>query len=142
MALLSCVAAFGCRVGYADAGSSAPPVSHSQPEFNVIGFADINYISADSSDADGFAIGQAVAHLSASLDDSLSFFGEFTATAKDSEYAFEVERLIVKYDFSDRFKLSAGRYHTPIGYWNSAFHHGAWLQTTSSRPEMVKFGSK
>ncbi len=120
----------------------ASPALHSQPQFNVIGFADINYISADSNDADGFAIGQAVAHLSASLDDSLSFFGEFTATAKDSEYAVEVERLIVKYDFSDRFKLSAGRYHTPVGYWNSAFHHGAWLQTTASRPEMVKFGSK
>ena len=115
---------------------------HSGPEFNAIGFADVNHISADGDEPDGFAIGQAVAHLIASLDDSLSVFGEITATAKDSEYAFEVERLIVKYDFSDRYKLSAGRYHTPIGYWNSAFHHGAWLQTTTSRPEVAKFGSK
>jgi hypothetical protein len=115
---------------------------HTGPEFNAIGFADVNFISADAAQPDGFVIGQAVAHLIASLDDSLSVFGEFTATAKDSEYAFEVERLIIKYDFSDRYKLSAGRYHTPVGYWNSAFHHGAWLQTTTSRPEMVKFGSK
>jgi hypothetical protein len=54
----------------------------------------------------------------------------------------EVERMIVKYDYSDLFKFSAGRYHTPIGYWNSAFHHGAWLQTSTTRPELVKFGSK
>lgn len=114
----------------------------SQPEVNVMGFADVSYISRDGSDNDGFAIGQAVAHLSASLGHSFSAFGEFTATARDSEYSFEVERLIVKYDFSDRLKLSAGRYHTPIGYWNSAFHHGAWLQTTTTRPEMVKFGSR
>jgi hypothetical protein len=107
-----------------------------------MGFGDISYISRDASDEDGFAIGQAVAHLSASLGESLSVFGEFSATAKDSEYSFEVERMIVKYDFSDTFKLSAGRYHTPIGFWNTAFHHGAWLQTTTTRPEMVKFGSK
>jgi hypothetical protein len=36
--------------------------------------------------------------------------------------------------------MSFGKYHTPISYWNTAFHHGAWLQTTISRPEMVKFG--
>lgn len=112
------------------------------PEFNVMGFGDISYISRDGSSQDGFVIGQAVAHLIASLGDSLGVFGEFSATAKDSEYVFGIERFIVKYDFSDTFKLSAGRYHTPIGYWNSAFHHGAWLQTSTTRPEMVKFGSK
>jgi hypothetical protein len=142
LALSLCVAAFGYQVHAAETGRASAPVVPTGPEFNIIGFADVNYISADDSDTDGFAIGQAVAHLSASLDDSLSFFGEFTATARDSEYSFEVERLIIKYDFSDRYKLSAGRYHTPLGYWNSAFHHGAWLQTTTSRPEMVKFGSK
>lgn len=115
---------------------------HFQPEFNVMGFGDISYVSRDGSDEDGFAIGQAVAHLSAVLGPSLSVFGEFSATARDSEYSTEIERLIVKYDFSDNYKLSAGRYHTPIGYWNSAFHHGAWLQTTVTRPEMVKFGSR
>jgi len=107
-----------------------------------MGFGDVSYISEDGSDEDGFAIGQAVAHLSASLGDSFGVFGEFSATARDGEYKGAVERLIVKYDFSDRYKLSAGRYHTPVGYWNSGFHHGAWLQTTVSRPELVKFGSK
>jgi len=114
----------------------------SAPEFNVIGFGDISYISRDGTDEDGFVIGQAVAHLSATLGESLGVFGEFSATARDAEFSFGVERFIVKYDFSDTFKLSAGRYHTPIGYWNSAFHHGAWLQTSTTRPEMVKFGSK
>jgi len=52
----------------------------------------------------------------------------------------EVERSIIRYDYNDFFKLSFGRYHTPIGYWNTAFHHGAWLQTTISRPDMVRIG--
>ncbi len=107
-----------------------------------MGFGDISYLSRDGTDEDGFIIGQAVAHLSASLGDTLAVFGEFSATGRDAEYSFGVERFIVKYDFSDSFKLSGGRYHTPIGYWNSAFHHGAWLQTTTTRPEMIKFGSK
>lgn len=114
----------------------------SQPEFHVMGFGDISYISRDGTDEDGFAIGQAVAHLSAVLSPSFGVFGEFSATARNSEYSVEVERLIVKYEFSDLYKVSAGRYHTPIGYWNSAFHHGSWLQTTVARPEMVKFGSQ
>ena len=49
---------------------------------------------------------------------------------------------MVRYDFSDQFKISAGRFHTPIGYWNTAFHHGSWLQTSVARPEMIKFGSR
>jgi len=114
----------------------------SGPEFHVMGFGDIGYVSKDGTDEDGFFVGQAVAHLTASLDDSFGVFAEISLTAKDSEYSIEAERLMVKYDFSDRFKVSAGRYHTPIGYWNSAFHHGAWLQTTISRPLIVKFGSK
>ena len=125
-----------------DAGALASMPSPSQPEFNLIGFGDITYVSRDAGSPDGFAIGQAVAHFTASLDNSLRIFAEFSMTAKDDEYKTGVERMVVRYDFSDRFKLSAGRYHSPIGYWNSAFHHGTWLQTTTSRPEMAKFGSK
>jgi hypothetical protein len=124
------------------ATEAVPSYEPTGPEFIAMGFGDITYVSSMGDDPGGFAIGQAVAHLSAVLDDSFGVFGEFSLTAKDSGYATGVERLIVKYDFSDRYKLSAGRYHTPIGYWNSGFHHGAWLQTTVSRPEMVKFGSK
>jgi len=52
----------------------------------------------------------------------------------------ELERLIIRYDLNDYFKVSFGRYHTPINYWNTAYHHGEWLQTTASRPEMTQFG--
>ncbi len=123
-------------------GAEISTPSLTQPEFNFMGFGDISYLSRDAGSSEGFAVGQAVAHLTASLDNSLRVFGEFSLTAKDNEFKAGVERLIIRYEFSDRFKLSGGRYHSPIGYWNSAFHHGAWLQTTVSRPEMAKFGSK
>src|SRR3989441_487987 len=54
----------------------------------------------------------------------------------------EVERAIIRFDHSDKLKVSFGRYHTPINWWNTAFHHGQWLQTTISRPEMVQFGGR
>lgn len=139
---------FACMFVVTNANAQFTPTSESAtptpsgPEFNIMGFGDIGYFSRDSVSPDGFAVGQFVAHLTASLDDRFRVFGEFSMTARDNEYSTGVERLIVRYDFSDRFKLSAGRYHSPIGYWNSAFHHGAWLQTTTTRPEMVKFGSK
>lgn len=140
--VLLCICMGLGSTSFAQSSESTNLTDLSAPEFRLMGFGDISYISQDGSDKDGFVIGQAVMHLSASLGESLSVFGEFSATGKDSAYSIEVERLLVKYDFSDTYKLSAGRYHTPIGYWNSAFHHGAWLQTTISRPEMLKFGSK
>ncbi len=105
-------------------------------------FGDISYVATDRKIPSGFEMGQAVGHVIVSFNDRLNYFGEFSATAQPAGYAFEVERSILRYDFDDAFKFSAGRYHTPIGYWNTAFHHGAWLQTTVSRPEMVKFGSQ
>ena len=109
---------------------------------NALFFGELDYREREDQGDDGFVIGQAAAHFGFQLDDRLSFMTEMTATARKGEdFEFEVERLIVRYDFSDHYRLSAGRYHTPIGYWNSAFHHGSWLQTTVSRPETVKFGS-
>src|SRR5205823_6307665 len=31
------------------------------------------------------------------------------------------------------------RFHTPLGYWNTAFHHGQQLQTSVLRPQMIDF---
>ena len=50
--------------------------------------------------------------------------------------------MILRFDQSDTLKVSFGRYHTPINYWNTAFHHGQWLQTTIARPEMIQFGGR
>ena len=105
-----------------------------EPTIQAFGFADLNYITGDSQTKEGFALGQLVGHGVARISDRLNIFAEATATGRDSEYDFEIERLIAKYDFSDRYMLSAGRYHTPIGYWNTAFHHGTWLQTTVGKP--------
>jgi len=69
-------------------------------------------------------------------------FGELSITGRDSGYSLEVERAILRYEVNDAVKFSVGRYHTPVSYWNTAFHHGLWLQGSVARPEAVKFGSR
>lgn len=111
------------------------------PLVRVMGFGDFNYLVTELDRPEGFKMGQMVGHVIADIDDGLTFFGEVSVTGKDTGYSIEVERAQVRYDFSDIFKISAGRFHTPVGYWNTAFHHGSWLQTSVARPEMIKFGS-
>jgi hypothetical protein len=107
-----------------------------------MGFGDVNYFLTDREVADGFLLGQLVGHLNAGLAERLTFFGEVSASARPAAFAIEVERMILRYDFADAFKLSLGRYHTPVSFWNVAYHHGSWLQTSVARPEMIKFGSR
>jgi len=112
------------------------------PAVRVMGFGDFNYLLTELDRPEGFKMGQMVGHVIADIDEELTFFGEVSVTGKDTGYSIEIERAQVRYDFSDLFKISAGRFHTPMGYWNATFHHGSWLQTSAARPEMIKFGSR
>src|SRR5262249_32964475 len=40
---------------------------------------------------------------------------------------------------NDHLNLSAGRYHTGIGYYNTAFHHGSYFETAIGRPRIFRF---
>ena len=51
----------------------------------------------------------------------------------------DLERLLLRYAPNDYFNLSIGRYHTGIGYYSTAFHHSAWMQTTVGRPLLFEF---
>lgn len=111
------------------------------PSLQIRGFGELNFSATDQKGTtSGFNLGQLDLHLASALSRKVSYFGEITFNAQPTGYTVEVERNIIRYDYNDYFKLSFGRYHTPIGYWNTAYHHGSWLQTTIARPEMVKFG--
>jgi hypothetical protein len=111
------------------------------PSLQIRGFGDVDFSGTDQRGSNsGFSLGQFVLHLTSPLSKKVAYFGEVSFTAQPSGYDLQVERTIIRYDYNDYFKMSFGKYHTPVGYWNTAFHHGAWLQTTISRPEMIKFG--
>jgi hypothetical protein len=111
------------------------------PSLQIRGFGDVDFSATDQKGSiSGFNLGQLVLHLASPLSEKVSYFGEISFTAQPSSFELAVERSIIRYDYNDYFKISFGKYHTPIGYWNTAFHHGSWLQTTIARPEMVQFG--
>jgi hypothetical protein len=130
----------------------APTADAEYPLFRLSGFADVDFSAQDKSEgAQGFTEGQFVLHLAAALSPRVNFFGELsftpradagTGTPPAPGFNAEVERVIIRFDHSDKLKASFGRYHTPINWWNTAFHHGQWLQTTINRPEMVQFGGR
>ncbi|MEX2264613.1 MAG: hypothetical protein WD696_21845 [Bryobacteraceae bacterium] len=117
------------------------------PGLRMSGFTDFNFSATDrQGDISGFNEGQFILHFTSPLTQKVTVFGEVSMTARRnavtgaSEFPVEVERAIVRFDQNDRLKISFGRYHTPINYWNTAFHHGLWLQTTTARPRMTQFG--
>jgi hypothetical protein len=57
----------------------------------------------------------------------------------DGTVNLDVERLQIGYTFSDSSTGWIGRFHTPYGYWNTAYHHGAQLQTSVLRPRFLDF---
>lgn len=60
----------------------------------------------------------------------------------DGGVAVDLERLQLGYAFGDYLTAWGGRFHTPYGYWNTAFHHGAQIQTAISRPRFLDFEDK
>jgi hypothetical protein len=129
-----------------------PPAGDVYPNLKIVGFGDFDYTDTKRPEGpQGFSEGQFVLHMTSSLSPRVTFFGELSFTARPDAgtgtppapgFNVEVERMILRFDKSDKLKVSFGRYHTPINYWNTAFHHGQWLQTTIERPEMIEFGGK
>lgn len=129
--------------GTATAQSDPAHPHESTPSLKIGGFADFGFAASDESKpgaTSGFKEGQFVLHFTSVLAPRFSFFGELSMNARADGFEPELERTILKYQMHDMLALSFGRYHTPINWWNVAFHHGQWLQTTINRPEMVAFG--
>ena len=48
-----------------------------------------------------------------------------------NSFGVDIERNLLEYSHYDYFNVSAGRVHTAIGYYNTAYYHSSWLQTTT-----------
>jgi hypothetical protein len=87
-----------------------------------------------------FQLGEFDLFLSSRLSNSLSFLSEVVFGSDATNFwGIDVERAQLSYKPSDYFEISAGRMHTAIGFYNTAFHHGTWFQTATGRPFMYYF---
>lgn len=78
--------------------------------------------------------------LTARINDKASVLSEITFGEGDAQsFSVDLERVLLNYNYNDHLRMSFGRYHTGIGYYNTAFHSGSWLQTTADRPLIMEF---
>ena len=112
--------------------------------FELNGFADVSFTASvdapegslgEESKNGNFAFGTLDLYLAQSLED-IDILVELVV---EEGAILDLERLTIGYTFEDSLKVRFGRFHTPIGVWNTAYHHGTQLQPTIARPEFLNF---
>ncbi|MEI8159105.1 MAG: hypothetical protein WCH60_19780 [Burkholderiales bacterium] len=108
------------------------------------GFLDTGYASASGKppayEKSGFRLGTFDIYLTPQFSDRVKGLVELAFEyGADGGLGTDLERLQLGYVVNDNLTLWAGRFHTPYGYWNTAFHHGAQIQTSITRPRMIAF---
>ena len=88
-----------------------------------------------------FALGIMDLFVTSKISENFSYLTEmgFEADPLDNNIGVDLERAQISYTPNDKFSLSAGRTHAMLGYYNTAFHHGTWFQTTMDRPHIFEF---
>src|SRR5262249_36744637 len=123
------------------------------PKLNIRGFLDFNsgfgsvanpliYPLVPPGDTihNTFQSGEFDLFLSSRLSQNISFLSEIVfGSDATNNFGIDVERAQITYKVNPYFALSGGRMHTSIGYYNTAYHHGAWFQTATGRPFMYYF---
>ncbi len=104
-------------------------------------FGDVTFVDSDAPGAaSSFALGALDFYVTQKINDRMTGFVELVFEG-DDEHGFEadLERLWIRYEVSDAFRIAAGRFHTPLGYWNRTYHHGALIQDTVERPFFLEW---
>ena len=117
----------------------------------IRGFGDINFHGDNlKGDHTAFSLGQLNLFVTSDISDKFRFLSEIVFEAgpdniyeipgsNTNVFSVDIERLVLQYSRNDYFNLSAGRYHTAIGYYNTAYHHSTWFQTATGRPFLFQF---
>lgn len=120
--------------------AARPPANQGVP---LHGFADVGYASSGKKSENhkhGFNLGNVDFYLTPVFGDHVKALVELNFEwGLDGSLTTDTERIQLGYTFSDALTLWGGRFHTPYGYYNTAFHHGAQIETSIKRPKMVAF---
>lgn len=117
----------------------------------IRGFGDVS-LHGDTykGDTTSFSLGQLDLFITSDVSDKFKFLSEVVFeggpdniygvnVGEANTFGVDIERYVLQYSPNDWFNLSAGRQHTAIGYYNTAYHHSTWLQTTTDRPFLFEF---
>jgi hypothetical protein len=119
--------------------------ARSTPSLRVGGFGHTQYEFSDPNRSGGsatnhFTVGGLDLFFASQISDRWSFLGETLFEFEpNGENVLDVERLLIQFDYAEWLRISAGRGHLPLGFWNQRYHHGTFLQTTVDRPLVYRF---
>lgn len=117
----------------------------------IRGFGDISlHGDTQKGDTTSFSLGQLDLFITSDVSEKFKFLSEIVFEGGPDDYygasvgpvntfSVDVERYLLQYSQNDYFNLSVGRGHTAVGYYNTAYHHSTWLQTTTDRPFLFEF---
>ena len=109
--------------------------SASAQETIIRGFTDVGFKASDrSGDHASFAFGEYDLFITSEITDRIRMLGETTFENEGGEFDLQVERVAVKYTWNVNLNVEIGKFHTPVGYWNEAYHHGRVFWPTTGRP--------
>jgi hypothetical protein len=87
-----------------------------------------------------FQAGEFDLFLTSKLSEHLNFLAEIVLGPDTTNgFGLDIERYQLTYKANRNFAATAGRFHTSIGYYNTAYHHGVWFSTAEGRPIMYLF---
>jgi hypothetical protein len=111
----------------------------------VHGFADVGLAQSRENNPTnkgrrGASLGTLDLYLTPQFGDRVKSLIELAFEVQDNgSLESDLERLQIGYTFGDAGTAWLGRFHTPYGYWNTAYHHGAQIQTSITRPRFLGF---
>jgi|SRR5579863_266297 hypothetical protein len=119
--------------------AEAPAVNEIAPRLKLNVFGDVG-AQAYNHTPDTFLFGSLDLFMTARLSDKVSTLGEVLFIAQNNNVIeLDVERLLLQYRQSDYFTAAIGRFHSWVGYYNSTFNYGEFLETTTDRPFIYAF---
>jgi hypothetical protein len=143
------------QLSQAEAAKAKP----TYPNLQFHGFGDVDY-SADTRKAinvpgnvggipygvgyygikNTFYLGELDFFITSQLGENTSVVTEDAVSAgSDNHTGIDVERLYLEQRVNDYFNVDVGRFHTDLGYYNTTYHHGTYLQTAINRPTFLEF---
>jgi len=120
------------------------------PVLKIRGFFDYNYGMGPAANPLQFPLG-GTAHntfqagefdlfITSKLSEHLDFVGEMVfGWDHTNSLGVDIERYQLTYKRNEYFKIGGGRFHSAIGYYNTAYHHGTWFGTAEGRPFMYYY---
>src|SRR5262249_2176741 len=104
------------------------------------GFLDVDAGYRNNGGPRGFGLGNLDFYLTPRIGDRIKGLIELNFEINNAgDLETDLERAQIGYVFSDAATVWAGRFHSPWGYWNTAYHHGAQIQTSITRPQFLEF---